>query len=146
MAVSANHNLGGCVILLRLYLIDIVRKIIGGFQGHSPFHSHRRRIFTSTCARLVETSLPPWGPYRNISLSHTKELKLRNGIDKNCCVAVCGKPYVKDKCEPKHVKIVDDLRKAKLEERAAAAAATAAKAKAEAETVAKAEAEAAAQA
>ena len=39
MAVSTNHDLGGCVILLRLYLIDIVRKIIGGFQGYSPFQS-----------------------------------------------------------------------------------------------------------
>ena len=39
MAVSTNHNLGGRVILLRLYLIDIVQKIIGGFQGYGPFHS-----------------------------------------------------------------------------------------------------------
>ena len=38
MAVSANHNLGGCVIYLRLYLIDIVRKIIGGFRVIVPFN------------------------------------------------------------------------------------------------------------
>ena len=40
MAVSANDNLGGRVILLRLYLIDIVRKIIGGFRVIVPFTSH----------------------------------------------------------------------------------------------------------
>ena len=38
MAVSTNHNLGGCVILLRLYLIDIGMKNYRGFQGYSPFH------------------------------------------------------------------------------------------------------------
>ena len=37
MAVSTNHNLGGHVILLRLYLIDTVRKIIGGFRVIAPF-------------------------------------------------------------------------------------------------------------
>ena len=37
MAVSANHELGGCVILLRLYLIDMVQKNYRGFQGYRPF-------------------------------------------------------------------------------------------------------------
>ena len=45
MAVSANHSLGGHVIYLRLYLIDIVRKIIGGFQGYSPFHNQTSTDF-----------------------------------------------------------------------------------------------------
>ena len=39
MAVSANHNLGGRVIQLRLYLIDIGMTNYRGFQGYSPFHS-----------------------------------------------------------------------------------------------------------
>ena len=38
MAVSANHKLGGCVIQLRLCLIDIVQKNYRGFQGYRPFH------------------------------------------------------------------------------------------------------------
>ena len=33
MAVSANDNLGGCVIQLRLYLIDIVQKNYRGVSG-----------------------------------------------------------------------------------------------------------------
>ena len=37
MAVSTNHNLGGCVIQLTSYLIDM--KNYRGFQGYSPFHS-----------------------------------------------------------------------------------------------------------
>ena len=41
MAVSANDNLGGCVIQLRLYLIDIVQKNYrGGFRVIGPFTSH----------------------------------------------------------------------------------------------------------
>ena len=36
MAVSTNHNLGGCVIQLTSYLIDM--KNYRGFQGYSPFH------------------------------------------------------------------------------------------------------------
>ena len=39
MAVSANHNLGGCVIQLRSYLTDIIWKIIGGFRVITPFTS-----------------------------------------------------------------------------------------------------------
>ena len=38
MAVSTNHNLGGHVIQLTSYLIDM--KNYRGFQGYSPFHSH----------------------------------------------------------------------------------------------------------
>ena len=38
MAVSANHNLGGHVIQLRSYLIDIGMKNYRGFQGYRPFH------------------------------------------------------------------------------------------------------------
>ena len=45
MAVLTNHNSGGCVIQLRSYLSDIVRKIIGGFQGYSPFQE--RQTFTA---------------------------------------------------------------------------------------------------
>ena len=37
MAVPPNPELGGCVIQLRLYLIDMVRKIIGGFRVIGPF-------------------------------------------------------------------------------------------------------------
>ena len=37
MAVSTNHDLGGCVIQLRLSLIDIGMKNYRGFQGYSPF-------------------------------------------------------------------------------------------------------------
>ena len=33
MAVSANGNLGGCVIQLRLYLIDMVQKNYKGVPG-----------------------------------------------------------------------------------------------------------------
>ena len=36
MAVSTNHNLGGCVILLRLYLIDIGMKNYRGVSGLWP--------------------------------------------------------------------------------------------------------------
>ena len=43
MAVSANHNLGGCVIYLRLYLIDIVQKIIGGFRVIVPFRCKSKK-------------------------------------------------------------------------------------------------------
>ena len=39
MAVSANDNLGGHVIQLRLYLIDTGMKNYRGFQGYSPFQS-----------------------------------------------------------------------------------------------------------
>ena len=39
MAVSTNHSLGGHVIQLRLYLIDIGMKNYRAFQGYSPFHS-----------------------------------------------------------------------------------------------------------
>ena len=39
MAVSANHELGGCVIQLRLYLIDIVQKNYrGDFRVIGPFN------------------------------------------------------------------------------------------------------------
>ena len=41
MAVSTNHNLGGHVIQLRSYLIDIIRKIIGGFRVIAPFTTIR---------------------------------------------------------------------------------------------------------
>ena len=44
MAVSTNHDLGGCVILLRLYLIDIGMKNYAGFQGYSPFHYFPTKI------------------------------------------------------------------------------------------------------
>ena len=55
MAVSANHNLGGCVILLRLYLIDIVRKIIGGFQGYRPFQmTHPPKLGIGDICHLVK--------------------------------------------------------------------------------------------
>ena len=37
MAVSTNHELGGCVILLRLYWIDMVQKNYRGVSGYRPF-------------------------------------------------------------------------------------------------------------
>ena len=55
MAVSANHNLGGHVILLRLYLIDIVRKIIGGFQDYGPFHKTSTGMNTEFFMRVFKT-------------------------------------------------------------------------------------------
>ena len=36
MAVSTNHNLGGCVIQLTSHLSDVEN--YWGFQGYSPFH------------------------------------------------------------------------------------------------------------
>ena len=39
MAASANHELGGCVIQLWLYLIDIVQKNYRGVQGYRPFQT-----------------------------------------------------------------------------------------------------------
>ena len=56
MAVSANDNLGGCVIQLRLYLIDIVQKNYRGFQGYRPFQkvSHAGSLYTCT---LIQYSL-----------------------------------------------------------------------------------------
>ena len=42
MAVPANHELGGCVIQLRLYLIDMVQKNYrGGFRVIGPFKATR---------------------------------------------------------------------------------------------------------
>ena len=55
MAVSTNHNLGGCVILLRLHLIDIGMKNYRGFQGYSPFHPGLTKVDYS---HLI-TLLPP---------------------------------------------------------------------------------------
>ena len=39
MAVPTNHNLGGHVIQLVSYLIDIGMKNYRGFQGYSPFQT-----------------------------------------------------------------------------------------------------------
>ena len=60
MAVSTNHNLGGRVIYLRLYLIDIVRKIIGRFRVIVPFKLQVREVSTMA---LFSLDLPHLGYY-----------------------------------------------------------------------------------
>ena len=56
MAVSANHNLGGRVIQLRSHLSDTVQKIIGGFQGYSPFP------LLPSLSTIVDIHIKPIGP------------------------------------------------------------------------------------
>ena len=107
-------------------------------KKHSPKKNvHVHQYVCKTCGDKFTTL----GTLQKHIMHHTKELQLRNGIDKECCVAMCEKSFVKGKCEPKHHKIIDGQHKAKMEEKAAAAAVAAAKAVAEAEAEAAAQAE-----
>ena len=65
MAVSTNHNLGGCVIWLTSYLIDM--KITGGFRVIAPFTA----MYTCPLVLFVATVTVPYlGPTHNQFWSH----------------------------------------------------------------------------
>ena len=59
MAVSANDNLGGCVIQLRLYLIDIVQKNYrGGFRVTGPFSGSVLALMTHISMATIDCFSP----------------------------------------------------------------------------------------
>ena len=61
MAVSTNHNLGGHVILLRLYLIDIGMKNYRGVSGLWPLscccHCHHHHWCHHLCTAFLVMAL-----------------------------------------------------------------------------------------